>query len=98
MSQSFIYNKEKLREWQSSVCMIPVLRELIKEKLAKIYQNRHNHVPSEISAYQTIYKSWEKAECLNPRQKEWLREIGDYLDTIQQIAPAQHIRSSCAKT
>lgn len=84
MSQSFIYNKEKLQEWQSSVCMIPVLRELIKEKFVKIHQNHHNHIPSEISAYQTIYKSWEKAECLNAKQKEWVREIGNYLNAIQQ--------------
>lgn len=86
MSLSFIYNKEKLQEWQSSSCMIPVLLELIKEKFVKMDQNGHDFAMQyEINAYQTIYQSWKKSHDLNSKQKEWVEQIGDYLNAIRQV-------------
>ena len=89
MTQSFVYSKQKLLEWQSSVAMIPVLLELLKEKL-----NAHSRIPSETyQAYQAIYHSWQQTQDLNIKQKEWIKEIGDYLGAIQQTLFRSHSES-----
>lgn len=86
MERSFVYNKDKLQEWRSSACMIPVLLELIKEKFIDINQNPTNlSCHFEIDAYQAIYECWKKTQDLNLKQKEWVDEIGDYLNAIEKI-------------
>lgn len=86
MKKSFIDDRTKLHEWQSSACMIPVLLELVKEKFSYIDEKGHDFsARSEIEAYHTIYQSWQKSHELNSKQLEWVEQIGDYLMAIQQI-------------
>lgn len=95
MEKSFIYNKEKLQEWRSSACMIPVLLELIKEKFLDINQNNINLSSHfEIDAYQAIYEGWKKTRGLNSKQREWVDEIGDYLNAIEEIVVHSQTRET----
>ncbi|MBS0350710.1 MAG: hypothetical protein JSR33_05915 [Proteobacteria bacterium] len=83
MVHSFIYDQAILKEWQSSVSKIPVLLDLLKEKYYKL-DPKNYLMKDEIFAYQTIYLSWKQKTNLNPRQKEWVNEIGEYLNVIQK--------------
>ncbi len=97
MNKSFLYDKETLHNWQSSICMIPVLLELIKEKFVRMDQNHSDLNLPEINAYETIYHSWEKIKYLNNRQREWVKEIGDYLNAIQQTSFCSQKRLSISE-
>jgi hypothetical protein len=85
MEHSFLYDQQTLQEWRSSPCMIPILLDLVKEKFFEINQNNNQQlIKLEINAYQKIYQTWQKSQDLNPKQKEWVEEIGDYINAIKE--------------
>jgi hypothetical protein len=80
----------EIREPWRSVCMIPVARHLLLEKLNRLEANngRHSKIldqlsQAEIQVYWEIYQHWNQAD-LNPKQREWMQEIHLYLNSLQQ--------------
>lgn len=87
MSQSLYFSSHILKEWQSSACMIPIVLDLLKEKLASL--DKHNRpnselFPEEIQAYQEAYQQWQNNPNLNPKQQEWMHEMRHYIQALQQ--------------
>jgi hypothetical protein len=75
-----------LREWQSPT-MIPVVLQLLNEELNYL-EGRHKASSAvstlNIQAYQRLYRHWEKDQTLNQKQKGWIREMGGYLNILNQ--------------
>jgi PhoPQ-activated pathogenicity-related protein len=96
MIRSFLYSKELRHQWQSAVCMIPVLLDLLKEKLnsTSIHEENFESLQLEIKAYQEIYRSWKKNAKLNPKQQEWIEEIGIYLKDLHNVKNWQRFISN----
>ncbi len=92
-NQKFAHSIAALQEWQSSICMIPVVVDLLKEKLNHIDEINEmslKQFQEAIKMYQVLYQSWEK-QNLNSRQKEWIHEMADYLDTLQHSSISSRI-------
>lgn len=84
-------NEKHSESWQS-VCMIPVARVLLQEKLNQLETNPNEDQPAnrlnqlsprDIQAYWKKYQHWHQAP-LNSKQREWLQDIHLYLNCLQQ--------------
>lgn len=73
-----------LQQWQS-LPMIPVVLQLLKEYYeGQISKKGYSGVLGyEIQTYEKIFHHWENLEGLNPIQKQWLTQIGDYIQALQ---------------
>lgn len=88
-NQTFLQSTEVIKPWQS-VCMIPVARYLLQEKMNRLEANNGQHSEilhplsqAEIQTYWEKYQHWNQAD-LNPKQREWMQEIHLYLNSLQQ--------------
>ena len=87
-TQTFPQSIAVAKPWQS-VCMIPVARYLLQEKLNRLeasgqYSETLDQLSQEeIQAYWEKYQHWDQAD-LNPKQREWMQEIRLYLNSLQQ--------------
>lgn len=97
MAKFFVNPTETLTHWQSSSCMIPVALGLLREQLDHLGEH---HKPQfelsqkKIQIYQNLYQHWRTEKNLNPKQQEWIREMGGYLNVLQQTLFHTHIKNS----
>jgi uncharacterized membrane-anchored protein YhcB (DUF1043 family) len=101
MTNFFDNSTEILRNWQSSASMIPVALGLLKEQLDHL--GEHHKPQTElfqkrIQIYQKLYQHWRTEKNLNPKQQEWIREMGGYLNVLQQTLFHSRIKNSSDQT
>jgi hypothetical protein len=84
--------------WQS-VDRIPIVLALLREELNRLEAahradgpSQGTGLPQKLSSYQTLYQHWHLLD-LNPRQTEWVAEIGFYLQTWQRIVSSLSFQS-----
>ncbi len=88
---------ETFRHWQSSASMIPVALGLLREQLDHVAEHHHPQLElsqKRIQIYQNLYHHWRKEKNLNPKQQEWIHEMGGYLNVLQQTLFHTDIKNS----
>jgi hypothetical protein len=101
MAKFFGNSTEILTHWQSSPCMIPVALGLLREQLDHLDEHPKPQVDlsqKRIQIYQNLYHHWRTEKNLNPKQQEWIREMGGYLNALQQTLFHTHIKNSSDQT
>ncbi len=97
MAQFFRDSTETFTQWQSSVCLIPVALGLLREQLDHLREYHKPPVelsPAKIQAYQNLYQHWRTEKNLNPKQQEWIQEMGGYLSVLRQTLFNSYLKNS----
>ncbi len=100
MAQFLSASTKAFTQWQSSVCMIPVALGLLREQWDHGGERHKPQIelsPAKIQAYRELHQHWRKKKNLNPKQQEWIQEMGRYLHVLQQTLFHSHLKNSSAQ-